>query len=178
MRIIAGNLKGRKLVFPENKTTRPTADMVKEAIFAKLFDKVQNAVFLDAFAGSGQIGIEAISRGAKEVVFIEEFFAAVKAIKQNLQALNIEEKSKVIATPVLKALAKLNKKFDIIFLDPPYDYKDYNQFFKAVKENNLLEEDGLVVCEHARDLNLDFEGFEKVSVKAYGIKCVSYFEII
>ncbi len=176
MRVIAGKYKGRKLKFPENKETRPTADMVKEAIFARLFDKVQDAVFLDAFCGSGQIGIEAFSRGAEKVYFIDEGFSAIKTLKENLNSLNLETKSKIFAFPVLKVLSKIEEKFDIIFLDPPYDYKEYNAFFEVIKTRDLLNQDGIIVCEHARNLVLDFEGYNKVAVKSYGIKNVSYFE--
>lgn len=175
MRIIAGKFKGKKLVFPQNKTTRPTADMVKEAIFAKIFDAIPNAVFLDAFCGSGQIGLEALSRGARKVCFVDGDIDAIKFVKENIKNLGVANFSEVYLSSIIKYLNKSSQVFDIVFLDPPYDYKDYILFFETIKNKNLLSESGMIICEHSRDLDFQFEGFEKFSLKQYGIKAVSYF---
>lgn len=178
MRVIAGKYKGRKLKYPKNKNTRPTSDMVKEAIFAKLYDKVKNAVVLDAFCGSGQIGIEALSRDAKKVFFVDDNFDAIKVVKENLQNLNLNSQSQIFLLPVLKALATIEEVFDIIFLDPPYSYKKYDKFFMLLKVNNIINENTVIVCEHKKDVTFKFKGFEMFSTKNYGLKAVSYFKVI
>jgi 16S rRNA (guanine(966)-N(2))-methyltransferase RsmD len=177
MRVIAGKFKGRKLSFPQTKLTRPTSDMVKEGIFAKIFDKTVDGIFLDCFCGSGQMGIEALSRGAEYACFIDESFEAVKTTKENLATLKVEN-YKIIKANVIKALEKLDESFDIIFLDPPYNYQEYKLFFALVLKHNLLKEDGIVVCEHKKEKELSFEGFNKTAEKKYGYKSVSYFELI
>lgn len=123
MQIIAGKLKGRTLKSPKGQTTRPTQGRVKKSLFDILKADLEGSHFLDIFAGSGQIGIEALSRGASHAIFIENNRLALSALKQNLQTFNLSDHSQVMPQSALRALTQLEKQnlcFDLIFLDPPY----------------------------------------------------------
>jgi len=128
--IKGGDLKGRKIYVPS--FIRPTQNKVKKAIFDVLGDKVKGSIFLDLFAGSGNIGIEALSRGASFCVFVEKNFKCVSLIKKNIYELKLKDKSKIIKEDSGKFVLKQKGKFDIIFADPPYNYKLKRKFIENV----------------------------------------------
>lgn len=169
MRIIAGKFKGKKLIAPNSKLVRPTADMVREAVFAILFDKVENASFLDLFCGSGAIGIEALSRGAKEVVFVDNFYSSIKATKENLQ--NVGEKAVVVKKDFKDFLNACQNKFDIIYIDPPYASGYYEKALELIFNKNLLNDQGIIICEFSNlNFNLNQQFFEVYDERKYGSK--------
>lgn len=172
MRIIAGKYKGKKLVFPEDKNIRPTADLVKEALFAHLYD-VEELNFLDLFCGCGGIGIEAISRGAKLVHFVDSSSKSLFFVKQNLSDLIGD--FKIFKTDYLNFLKKTECKYDIIFIDPPYaNFEYYTKSLNIIKQRNLLNDGGVVICEHDNNLKLDVCDYEITSTKKYGKKFLTY----
>ncbi len=142
MRIIAGKFKGRMLKTPKGSSTRPTQGMLREALFNICQNEIKGARFLDLFAGSGAIGLEAISRGASHVSFIEQDRRAIQCIQENITALNIESATRIIPTNAsrgLNLLAKEGAKFDLIFIDPPYDMQvDLNRVAQLLALNGTL----------------------------------------
>ena len=172
MRIISGKYKGRVLKGYTLKGTRPTMDRVKESLFATINEYVNNSVCLDLFAGSGALGIEALSMGAREVIFVDKEYIACKTIKSNLDLLNVNTNTTVLNMDYLKALDKLyTKKFDIIFLDPPYKTDYLEKALEKIEELKLLN--GIVVLE-SDDLNkLTFNNYYvEVKTKKYGDKYI------
>jgi len=159
MRVISGKSRGKKLVSLEGDNTRPTLDRVKEALFNKIQFNIQDATVLDLFAGSGALGIEALSRGAKEVVFCDKIPEAIKVIKQNVANTNNLDKSIIInkdCNEVLDKLSNQNKKFDIVFLDPPYKTNLAIESLQKIIMSNLLTEDGIIIIE-TDDINKEKE---------------------
>lgn len=154
MRIISGRLRGRKLIAPKLKSLRPTSDMAREALFNILGERVVGSCFLDVCAGVGTVGLEALSRGAEKVIFIERNAACVAALRNNIARCECEQQAKVMhsdALLALRRLAKAGEKFDVIFADPPYDeqqliMKLLRWFSEGV---NLLKDNGLVIIQHS-----------------------------
>ncbi len=155
MRVITGSLKGRKLKALEGDETRPTTDRIKESIFSIIQFDIPYTRVLDLYAGSGQLGIEALSRGANSAVFVERARDAVGIIRENVNACNLGDKAKIITTDAinyLKMAASGHERFDIILMDPPYE--------EGLTEKSLelcdavLSDDGIVVCEHEARLML------------------------
>ncbi len=172
MKVASGIYGGRKLYENTFQHIRPTADIVKQAMFNKLAFKVANARVLDLFCGTGALGIEAISRGAKEVVFVDKDKRSVDLTLKNLKNLKIN--AKVLLMDYEKALKSLAGQFDIIILDPPYMAGLYENCLKIIYELNLLADDGIIVCEHQKD-NFDLQSpFTVESQKRYGIKMLTY----
>lgn len=175
MRVISGKSRGKKLVSLEGDNTRPTLDRVKEALFNKIQFCVQDAIVLDLFAGSGALGVEALSRGAKEVVFCDKVKDAINIIEKNVINTNNLDKSIIINkdyNAVLEDMSKLHKKFDIIFLDPPYKTNLVNESLQKIIMSNLLTEDGIIIIE-TDDINkekeiLDLEEIEIFDKRKYG----------
>lgn len=148
MRVIAGKYKGRKLEAPLDMSVRPTTDKVKEALFDIIQFDVDGAVFCDLFAGSGAIGIEALSRGAERCWFCDADRASIKLIKMNLRACGAGEEAKVITADYRKALRKISDKVDIFFLDPPYESGVYESCLSQIEILDLLSDDGIIITEH------------------------------
>ncbi|MCD4818876.1 MAG: 16S rRNA (guanine(966)-N(2))-methyltransferase RsmD [Candidatus Cloacimonetes bacterium] len=148
MRIITGKFKKTNLFSVSGNTTRPTTDFIKEAIFSTIFN-CENLLVLDLYAGSGSLGLEAISRGAKFVDFIEFSEKAIQAIIKNIQKLKCEEQSHIYRKKVSSFLKKTDKKYDLIFMDPPYDKNLVNKTIELILENSLLNESGKIVVEHS-----------------------------
>ena len=150
MRVIAGNAKGRRLLTPKGKSTRPTSDRVREALFSILGNRVESMRALDLFAGSGALGIEALSRGAAHCTFVERSPPVVALLKKNLST--IPEQSYTVrpmeAYAALELEAKRRANFDLVFLDPPYDANLLHPTFKQLARLALVPTAGLVVCEH------------------------------
>lgn len=160
VRVIAGEFKSRRLKTLEGAATRPTSDRLKETLFNLLQRRMAGCSFLDCFAGSGSIGIEALSRGAGFVAFVESSAAAGRVIRQNLSALGMEDSSRHqvlvhAAASALKMLGRARKKFDIVFVDPPYVAEDeYPQVLTQLQSQQLLNPEAIVVAEHSRFLSL------------------------
>lgn len=168
MRVISGKSRGKKLVSLDGDNTRPTLDRVKEALFNIIQFEVKDAVVLDLFAGTGALGIEALSRGAKEAVFCDKVPDAIKVIKQNIINTNNLDKSTIINKEyqeVLENLSKQNKKFDIVFLDPPYKTNLAIESLQKIIMSDLLTEDGTIIIE-TDDINKEREilKIEKVEI--------------
>ena len=149
MRVIAGKARSTKLLTPpDSKTIRPTSDYIRESLFNVIQQDVAGAVFLDLFAGTGAVGIEALSRGASSAVFIDNSQKAIELIRKNLDKTGLTESATVIKGSIPEALSFSNKKFDIIFLDPPY-FKD-NLVDKTLNEiltQGILESEGIIALE-------------------------------
>lgn len=152
MRVITGLAKGRKLDTITGTDVRPTTDMVKEAVFSAIQFDIEGRVFLDLFAGSGQMGIEAISRGAESATFIDANPDAVNVIKTNLANTGFTDKAKVIRTDYFSFLASTNQKFDITFLDPPYRLGVLDKALRAV--TGVMTPHGIIICEHPIDVEV------------------------
>ena len=174
MRIIAGKYRAKKLNFPQKETIRPTSDMVKQAMFTTLFDKVEACFFLDLFCGSGQVGIEALSRGANKVVFVDNDMEAIAVTKKNLT--NIQGNFEIFKMHYAPFLRLTKDKFDLIFVDPPYQSDYYKEVLDLIVKNDLLKEHGMIICEHNSNDEIKHDEFVLVQTKKYGIKSLSYFQ--
>ena len=180
MKIISGTLKGRKINGYNIEGTRPTMDRVKESLFGMIQDNIKDSIVLDLFAGSGNLGIEAISNGAKLAYFIDNNPEVIKVLNQNISSLDIKSKSRVVLSDWKKALnnfSKENKKFDLIFIDPPYAYDVYEKILDKVNTLNLLTEEGLLIMEH-HNLKLPQE-YDKLALykeRNYGNKQINVYK--
>ena len=179
MRVIAGMAKGRKLKVPKTAAVRPTSDHLREALFNILGASVQGVRFLDLYAGSGAVGIEALSRGVAEVVFIEQDRRCLEILRENLQTVGLG-KGEVMSGDALKALRRLasqGRSFDIIFLDPPYGTDLARQTLVLLGSTPLLRPLGVVIVEHfTKDpLPVDAGDLLKVREKAYGQTVLSFY---
>lgn len=157
MRVIAGSAKRLQLKTIEGMDTRPTTDRIKETLFNMITPSLYDCRFLDLFAGSGGIGIEALSRGAKEAVFVEKNPKAVSCIKENLKYTKLDSNAQVMATDVLSALARLcgTSAFGIIFMDPPYNHNLEKQVLASLNDSNLVDEDTLLIVEASKETTFD-----------------------
>ncbi len=162
MRIVAGELRGRTIAAPEGEGTRPTIDRVREALFSSLYSLrggFDDAVVLDAFAGSGALGLEALSRGARFAAFVERDHAAAKVLEYNVRTCGFEpDKAAVLRRDVLAGLPKVaTSAFDLVFLDPPYSYdpREVLKLVSALSEGGMLAPGAIVVYEHALKLGDD-----------------------
>jgi len=163
MRVISGEYRGKKLYTLEGMNTRPTLDRVKEALFNIIQFKVPEANVLDLFAGSGSLGIETLSRGANYVVFCDHSCEAIKIIKKNIESTKYVEKSTILNKDymvALKQISKLDKKFDIVFLDPPYKSEFGIKAIEELIKLDLIAEDGIIILE-TDDENIKKEIEEK-----------------
>lgn len=157
MRVISGKCKGRPLRAVPGVQTRPTTDKVKETIFNKIGPYFDGGIGLDLFAGSGGLGIEALSRGLDQVIFVDKDHKAVQTIKSNLDVCGLRDQSEVYrneAERALKAIIKREITLDIIFLDPPYFNQKIKQLLEIIVKNQLLSSEGVIVCEHTSELSL------------------------
>ncbi|WP_281975624.1 16S rRNA (guanine(966)-N(2))-methyltransferase RsmD [Halobacillus litoralis] len=151
MRVIAGDFKGRQLMSVPTHKTRPTTDKVKEAVFHVIGPYFEGGKALDLFAGSGGLGIEALSRGAESCIFVDQQPKAIQTIYDNIKKLDIEERVEVFKTDAMRAIKAAGKReltFDYIFLDPPYNKFSYKDLMEALLENDLIAESATIVCEH------------------------------
>jgi 16S rRNA (guanine966-N2)-methyltransferase len=151
MRIISGSWKGRRLKLVRDPAVRPMQDKLKGALFNIIQDKVQGSVCLDGFAGTGSIGLEALSRGAERVVFVDEFYPAVKVIRANVAKCGADEKAVVFHREFNRAVIDLARKgvrFDLVFLDPPYKLLESRNPLRVVRKRDLLKPGGTVVLRH------------------------------
>ena len=183
MRVIAGKYRSRALVAPRGVDTRPTSDRLRETLFNVLAPRMEGAMFLDLYAGSGANGIEALSRGAAGVVFVEKAAAAIAAIRSNLKSLGISEgfqlDTRSVATS-LKHLQEQRQSFDIVFLDPPY--KNADQYARTLEalggpQERLLAPGAVVVAEHSRKQSLDeiYGSLQRYRLLEQGDAALSYY---
>jgi len=152
MRIIAGEFKGRRLAAVKGRV-RPTSDRVREAIFNVLGAAVVEALVLDLFAGTGALSLEALSRGARDAVLVEEHASALKILRRNIEDLGLEARTRVLALPVTRALKKLagqGQQFSLVFLDPPYERGLALKTLAALQDSDLLLPEARVVAEHSQ----------------------------
>jgi len=168
IRITGGVDRSRLLETPNTSLTKPTMDKVRAAVFSALGDDIKNAKVLDLFAGSGSYGFESLSRGAKEVTFVDSSNEAIKIIKKN--AANLKKNNVSInCGDVLSFLSENPGNFDIIFADPPYKLDVYESIVKMVFEKNILTSGGIIILESERELNIDESLFMKVKFYKYGL---------
>jgi 16S rRNA (guanine966-N2)-methyltransferase len=153
MRVITGSARGVHLKTPAGLDTRPTTDRVKENLFNIIQFETPGARVLDLFAGSGQLGIEALSRGANAAVFIEHGKEAFDIVKQNLKATKLQDKAQVIQTDAFSYLDTCRGKFDLIFLDPPYSGKILEKALVFISEIDILSDGGIIICERSIEKN-------------------------
>ena len=175
MRIISGELKGKKILLPKDKTTRPLKDMVKESIFnilehSNLFSfKFKKARILDLFSGSGSFGLECISRGAKHVTFFENSSVALLVLNKNIDKLNCYSKIKICKQDIFNTDLKNLKKFDLIFIDPPFKSEKISELILKIKNSNFLNKNGLIVLHRQNNSNDKFSNnFNILKKKIYG----------
>ena len=170
MRVIAGRAKGVRLKTPNGELTRPTADRVKEAVFSVLQFELPGSRVLDLFAGTGQMGIEALSRGAVSAVFVDSRREACKLVQENLKLSKSTECSKVVQSDYMAYLNRTAETFDIIILDPPYAEVFLENSLKTISEIDILSDRGIIICERPADkaLDLDFPGLIRTKDYRYG----------
>ena len=165
MRIIGGKHRGRVLKTFEGEAVRPTSDRAREALFNVLQNEIFDSVFYDGFAGSGAVGLEALSRGAKKVVLTDVSSESVKLIKSN--AALLKETPTILNVDCVSFLSSTDEKFDIIFLDPPYKKDDGELALKIIAERDILSKEGVAVFEKDRE-GVEICGLDKQKIKKYG----------
>ena len=172
MRVISGNYRGRKLNTLEGDNTRPTTDRVKESMFNLIMFDIQNNKVLDLFSGSGSLGIECVSRGAAEVTFNDNNQEAIKVIKNNLK--DMKGEYKICSSDYMELLRKLeNSEYDLIFVDPPYNFYIEKDLLKKLKDLNVLKVGGKIVYETNKEIEVTNQDYELLKQKKYGITFVS-----
>lgn len=178
MRIIGGQFKGKKLLQPNDKETRPLKDLTKESIFnilhhsSKFNLEIENSHVLDLFSGVGSFGLECISRKAKSVTFIENYKEVLPILKKNLSDLATEFDYEIIETDIFKNISKtnFNYKYDIIFLDPPYKEKDLTNLIIKIKDKEITKSNTIfIIHRHKKEIDEFPEDFQIIEEKKYGI---------
>lgn len=170
MRVITGKARGVQLKTPDGMQTRPTADRVKEALFSIIHFDIPGSKVLDLFSGTGQLGIEALSRGAGSAVFVDAREDACKIIRENLKRTKLEGQGKVVRSDYLEYLRHCREKFDIIILDPPYAEVFLENALKCITEIDILQTGGIIITERPleKELPFEFEGFMRSRDYKYG----------
>ena len=170
MRVITGKARGVVLKTPEGIQTRPTTDRVKEALFSIVQFDIPGCRVLDLFGGTGQLGIEALSRGAKSAVFVDASDAACKLIKENLKRTKLENDAKVVRSDYMEYLRRCRETFDVIFLDPPYAEVFLENSLNCITEIDILQTNGIIVTERPleKELSWDIPGYTRSKDYKYG----------
>jgi 16S rRNA (guanine(966)-N(2))-methyltransferase RsmD len=170
MRVITGSARGVSLKTPSGQLTRPTADRVKEALFSIIQFEIPGANVLDLFGGTGQLGIEALSRGAAHAVFVDAREDACKLIRENLKRTSLEGNASVVRADYLQYLNRCKERFHIILLDPPYAEVFLENSLKVITEIDILHSGGIIIAERpvGKDLPWDFPGFTRSKDYKYG----------
>ena len=183
MRIISGSFKGKKILEPKDNNTRPLKDLTKESIFNiinhsnKFKIDLSNSYILDLFSGVGSFGIECLSIGVKKVIFIENYKGVLPILKKNLLSLNSIKNYKIIEKNIYNdnVFQKLNHKFDIIFLDPPYKDKNLENLLNEIKNQKILNRNGIIILHrHKKELDTFPSSFEVIEQKVYGISKIIF----
>ncbi|MBS4211965.1 MULTISPECIES: 16S rRNA (guanine(966)-N(2))-methyltransferase RsmD [Neobacillus] len=180
MRVVSGICKGRPLKAVPGNTTRPTTDKVKGALFNMIGPYFDGGTGLDLFAGSGGLGLEALSRGLDKVIFIDRDAKAIQTIQDNISACRFEDKTEVYrndADRALKALIKREIMFDYIFLDPPYKLQELIRLMEKMDKENVVKDQGIIVCEHSFDVDLPSSvgRFSQIKHEKYGIIAITIY---
>jgi len=183
MRIISGKLKGKKILEPKDRATRPLKDLTKESIFNilqhtnKFNVEMQDSHVLDLFSGVGSFGLECLSRGAAYVTFVENYREVLIILKKNISNLNYENKSLIVEKDIFNDLNfnNFNKKFNIIFIDAPYKEKDLLPLIKKINDAGVLSKNGiLIIHRHKKEVGKYSENFEVIEEKTYGISKIIF----
>ncbi|MDO4788722.1 MAG: 16S rRNA (guanine(966)-N(2))-methyltransferase RsmD [Johnsonella sp.] len=173
MRVIAGSARRLLLKTVEGKEVRPTTDRIKETLFNILQDKIEGCIFLDLFAGSGAIGIEALSRGAKKAFFVDKDRRALSCIEENLRHTKLEERAKILRMDALTALNRLEKTekeaFDIVFIDPPYEREEEEEILKRLIKMDLINQESLIIIELSKKTETEdlLKEWDVLKIKEY-----------
>ncbi len=177
MRVITGKARGVALKTPDGMKTRPTADRVKEAMFSIIQFDILGAKVLDLFGGTGQLGIEALSRGAESAVFVDAGEDACKLIKENLKRTRLEGQGRVVRSDYLAYLNRCREEFSIVFLDPPYAEVFLENALKKLMEIDILQSGGIIVAERPleKDLDVELTGFTRSRDYKYGKTLLTIF---
>ena len=177
MRVITGKARGVALKTPDGMATRPTSDRVKEALFSVIQFDIPGSHVLDLFGGTGQLGIEALSRGAKSAVFVDAAESACKLIQENLKKTKLAEDAKVVRSDYMEYLRRCKEAFDIIFLDPPYAEVFLENSLNFISEIDILQTNGIIVTERPLDKELpwNFPGFTRSRDYKYGNTLITLF---
>ena len=172
MKIISGKYKGRNIEGFTIDGTRPTMDRVKESLFAMIQNYIEDSNVLDLFSGSGNLGIEALSEGAKHAVLVDSNFKAIKVINSNLKTIGIDNVN-VLNMDYKKAIESIDEKFDIIFLDPPYKTNYIEESIKLITKYNILSNEGIIICESdSLDKIIYNDNYKCIKDKKYGDKYI------
>lgn len=174
LRILGGNFRGRLLKSPKTKLTRPTLAVLRKAVFDILQDQIEDALFLDLFAGSGAMGIEALSRGAAHVTFVDNNPLAVRCLKENIHLLQLEKQSSILLCSYKKALnqlLKMGRQFDVAYIDPPYELSlktsTLQEIFTLLDNSCLIKPSGIVFIEETTHSQFDLKSFTFVNVRKF-----------
>jgi len=183
MRVIGGNARGRQLKVPKGQALRPTAGRVKESLFDILPHDLSGAKVLDLFAGTGNLTIEALSRGAVEAILVDSSAQSGKAIRENLRRLNLASRGKLWMMPVTRALpllARQGETFDLIFMDPPYERRLIEPALKIIDKEILLRDSGVLIAEHSvrEPITFHLETLNLTDQRRYGSTTLSFFRPI
>ena len=187
MRIISGFFKGKKILTPKDKNTRPLKDLTKESIFNiinhsnKFRINLNNANVLDLFSGVGSFGLECLSRGVKEVTFIENYKGVLPILKKNLINLKTVSNFKILEEDIYNEniFKNLSNRFDIIFLDPPYKDKNINKIFNNIEKSEVLNNDGIIILHrHKNETDVFSKKFKKIEEKTYGLSKIMFFNYL
>ena len=187
MRVIGGKFKGLKLIPPNDLGIRPTSDRLKEALFSILDSKkyninIYNSSVIDICSGTGALGIEALSRGAKEVCFIDKDIKSIRIIQKNTSKLNINHEDKIfiniVKDEVTNALQKINSIYDIVLIDPPYNTNIINETLQDLKNYNLIKTHSYIFAESSNAEIFDFNGYELLDTKKYGKSKLTILKLI
>ena len=181
MRIISGYLKGKKIDLPKDNLTRPLKDMVKESIFNiiehsnDISSQLKEAIVLDLFSGTGSFGLECVSRGAKKVIFNENYNSAIDILEKNIKNLNCENKCQILKSDCFNLLKNFNEKVDIIFMDPPFKEEKINELIISITEANILKQNALIIIHRNKknDESLS-ERLKIVDTRYYGLSKIIF----
>ena len=187
MRIIGGKYRGLKLLPPNGLNIRPTSDRLKESLFSiinsnKYKIHIDNSNVLDICSGTGSLGIESLSRGAKSVFFIDKDHRSIKLIYKNIAKLNIdkqiENNIKIIRDEVIKALKNINKIFQIVLIDPPYNTNITEKCLLKLKEFNLIDEGSYIFVESSKTEEFNYDGYQILDIKVHGISKLTILKLL
>jgi len=174
MRVIAGSARSLKLTAPKGLEVRPTTDRIKETLFNILSNDIYDCRFLDLFCGSGAIGIEALSRGARSAVFVDMSRTSLECTKANLEHTKLADRAEIISSDAVSAVSRLasaGRRFDIIFMDPPYNAEHEKNVLERGRLCDILEEDGIIIIEASAETDFEYAqacGLEISRIKSYG----------
>ena len=177
MRIIAGKYRGRRLESPKDEEVRPTPDRVKEGLFSSLGDFLEGAVVLDLFAGSGGLGLEALSRGAAKCYFVDNSADSIRLIRENVRLCRAHDQAVVSQMDYTRFLEGTKDRVDLIFLDPPYGESLWDHAVALLTQHGRLSDKAILVAEHPRTIEfpLDWHGLSKIKERRYGSVVLSFY---